>query len=125
MRLASACGVLASMPSQQPQVSLPGTVRVIGELGDLQPADRDHAVREQCRIGRGLALELAHRHRIDAFHRLRGGDDAAEVDRLAEREVVGMEHRETAVGQHAAAELDLHRAQHIAAEIARLHAYMQ
>ena len=76
-------------------------------------------------IGRGHALELQRRHRLDAFHRLRGGDDAAQVDRLAEREVVGMEHREAPVGQHAAAQLGLHRAQHLAAEVVGLHADVQ
>ena len=108
------CGVLASMPSQQPQVSVPGAMTglahfpppassasrprsrkfgIVGELRDLQPADRNHAVLERRRIGRGHALELLRPHRFDAFDRLRGGDDAAQVHRLAEREVVGMEHR--------------------------------
>ena len=52
-------------------------------------------------------------HRLHALDRLGGGDDAAQIHRVAEGEVVGMERAKTPVGQHAGGQDLLHRAQHL------------
>ena len=96
----------AHLPPPAVSTSTPcsGKRRVVVEARDLEPAHLEHAGVERARRDVALALERHRRHRLDARDRLRRGDDRRQVDRLAEREAVGMEEAERAVPARAARE---------------------
>ncbi len=71
------------------------------------------------------ALEAHRRHVVDARHRHRGGDHRAQVDRLAEREAVGVEEAGAAARQPLGAERVEQAPLDVGREVARLGADVQ
>src|SRR6185436_778685 len=106
----SVCSFATSGTDLQPATL--AEVWIVGELGDLEIADRDDAEVQRCAAGAYQALESQGPHCLDALDGLGGGDDPAEIDRLAEREIVGMEDAEAAIGQNRAGQFALHGAEH-------------
>ena len=80
------------------------------------------ARRQRLRVRHPEPLEDRHVDRIDAVDRLRRRVEAAQVDGLAEGEVVGMEDAPTAVRPHPVAEHLEQGLLHLAAEVVGLHA---
>src|SRR4051794_29178053 len=75
--------VIATSHAELEQAAL-AEIGVVGELGDLEVADRDHAVVQRGRIRIDQTLELLGPYRVDAIDRLGGRDDLAEINRVAE-----------------------------------------
>ena len=91
--------------------------RIVVEPRDLETAELELAGRERTRIGRALPLEGRHLDRLDAVDLGRGRVQPREVDRLAERELVGMEQPAPPVGLDGAAEPFEERLLDVGAEV--------
>src|SRR5581483_5431075 len=74
-------------------------VGIVVAAGDFQTVELDLAGGERLVVRRSLAMEPIHLHRRDAGHRLRRGDQRAQINRLAEAESIRMEQAEPAAGQ--------------------------
>src|SRR5262249_23717540 len=76
-----------------------GEVRVVVEARDLARADRDRLRLELSVRRLSVALEARRLHPAHARHGRDAGEQPAEVDRRAEREVVGVEEAEPPIRQ--------------------------
>src|SRR5580700_2465933 len=81
-----------------------GIVGIVVEACDLQWLEWNVAGGDAAGGGLALALERNNGDRGDAVGLLDGGDDRAEINRLAEGEIIGIEERVRTVGQRSGSE---------------------